>query len=107
MADIFMTRARLIISQIPAGKVSTYGRIALLAGNSSGARQVARILHSSSEKYALPWHRVVNRLGRISLPAGAGYELQKMLLEEEGILFDSSSQIDFSRYLWVPEAIFL
>jgi methylated-DNA-protein-cysteine methyltransferase-like protein len=106
MANVFMARARHIICQIPAGKVSTYGRIALLAGNRKGARQVARILHSSSEKYDLPWHRVVNRHGRISLPAGAGHELQRMLLEEEGIVFDTSNQIDFSRYLWIPQAPF-
>ncbi len=106
MANVFMARTRHIISQIPAGKVSTYGRIALLAGNSSGARQVARILHSSSEKYDLPWHRVVNRFGRISLPVGSRFELQRKLLEEEGVRFDTSNQIDFSKYLWIPKDLF-
>ncbi|WP_136805805.1 MGMT family protein [Desulfosediminicola flagellatus] len=102
MADIFMSRAREIISNIPEGKVSTYGIIARHAGNKSGARQVARILHSSSDKYDLPWHRVVNRLGKISLPQGNGYELQRELLEEEGVSFDEYNKIDFATFLWIP-----
>lgn len=103
MADIFMTRAREIISNIPEGKVSTYGIIASHAGNRSGARQVARVLHSSSDKYDLPWHRVVNRLGKISLPPGNGYEVQRELLLEEGISFDEHSRIDLSTFLWIPD----
>ena len=55
-----------IISRIPRGRVTTYGLIAVAAGNHCGARQVARILHSSSDKYKLPWHRVVNVKGEIS-----------------------------------------
>ena len=56
-----------IIKSIPEGKVTSYGRIAGMAGALSGARQVARILHSMSEKHGLPWHRVVGADGGISL----------------------------------------
>lgn len=100
MAEVFTVRTRDIISRIPEGRVMTYGLIARRAGNSSGARQVARILHSSSARYDLPWHRVINREGRISLPRGNGYELQMELLTQEGIKFDDKGRIDLETYLW-------
>ncbi|WP_163338098.1 MGMT family protein [Desulfopila sp. IMCC35008] len=100
MTEIFTTRVRDIISSIPPGRVMTYGLVASRAGNRSGARQVARILHSSSEKYDLPWHRVMNRDGKISLPRGGGYEQQKELLEQEGIVFGGNGCIDLEEYLW-------
>lgn len=102
MATIFTQRVIDLISRIPEGKVVTYGILASYAGNRSGARQVARILHSSSEKYDLPWHRVINREGKISLPPGRGFERQKALLEEEGVVF-INGRVDLERYLWHPE----
>jgi len=92
-----------VIQAIPVGCVLSYGRVAALAGNPRGARQVARILHSMSRKHDLPWHRVVNAAGRISLPQGRGYELQKALLESEGVHFSPSHTIDLSVYLWGAE----
>lgn len=74
-----------LIRSIPRGRVAAYGQVAALAGAPNGARQVARLLHSSSEKHGLPWHRVLNAQGRISLPPGGGFELQKKLLEAEGV----------------------
>lgn len=62
----FTERVIRIIQPIPSGHVMTYGQIARLAGNSWGARQVARILHSMSCKYRLPWHRVINSRGEIA-----------------------------------------
>ncbi len=91
-----------IIKSIPRGKVCTYGQIAACAGNHRAARQVAWILHSSSEKDRLPWHRVINRKGRISLKDLNGYELQKFLLEKEGVRFDTRDTIDLAQYLWQP-----
>jgi methylated-DNA-protein-cysteine methyltransferase-like protein len=82
--------------------VTTYGIIAAGAGNGSGARQVARILHSSSKTHGLPWHRVVNRAGKISLPPGRGYELQRDLLLAEGVTFMAGNVIDFQHFLWLP-----
>ena len=89
-----------IIQNIPRGKVTTYGQIAALAGNPRGARQVSRILHSSSEKEGLPWHRVINSKGGISLERDRGYELQKTLLEQEGVEFNAKDFIDLKKYRW-------
>ncbi len=91
-----------IIKRIPKGKVATYGQIAALASHPRAVRQVVRILHSCSKKERLPWHRVVNRQGRISLRPGLGYEIQKALLKEEGVAFGGNDTIDLERYLWSP-----
>lgn len=103
MTDIFTTRTREIICQIPSGMVATYGLIASYAGNRSGARQVARILYSSSDKYDLPWHRVVNRNGQISPRSSMGHIWQRQLLEEEGVVFSENGRINLAVYLWQPE----
>lgn len=100
MTEIFTQRVRALIAAIPPGKVLSYGIIASRAGNRNGARQVARILHSSSQKFALPWHRVINKSGRISLPQNKGYALQKQLLQAEGVQFDERDRIDLEQYLW-------
>jgi methylated-DNA-protein-cysteine methyltransferase-like protein len=89
-----------LIKSVPRGKVATYGQIARLAGHRRGARLVSYILHSSSAKYDLPWHRVVNRSGKISLKPGYGYELQRQMLEKEGIVFQSGDTIDLNKYGW-------
>jgi methylated-DNA-protein-cysteine methyltransferase-like protein len=102
MTDIFTTRARDIIRQIPPGKVTTYGIIAGFAGNSSGARQVARILYARSEKYELLWHREVNRNGQISPRPSMGYLWQRQLLEEDGVVFGENGRIVFSIFLRRP-----
>lgn len=103
MQSPFTVKVIEIIGAIPSGRVSTYGIIASHAGSPKGARQVVRILHSSSRKYSLPWHRVVNRSGGISLQ-GIGHERQKALLREEGVKFDADGTIDLSRFLWWPKA---
>ncbi len=99
----FTTAVIDIIRSIPAGKIATYGGIASMAGNPRAARQVARILHSCSEKEGLPWWRVVNREGRIALKEEWAYSEQAELLEGEGIEFSAADRIDMSRYEWRPE----
>ena len=86
-----------IIRSIPEGQVLSYGEVARRAGLVNGARRVSYILHSSSEKHDLPWHRVVNSRGRISLTDEA-YDLQKRLLADEGVEFDRTGRIDLTRY---------
>ncbi|MBU0984149.1 MAG: MGMT family protein [candidate division Zixibacteria bacterium] len=98
----FTEKALAVIQSIPEGKVMTYGSVAAAAGSPRGARQVVRVLHSLSDKEGLPWHRVVNREGRISLERGRGYELQKALLEDEGVVFGLTERIDLDTYLWQP-----
>ncbi|MCP3888703.1 MAG: MGMT family protein [Desulfobulbaceae bacterium] len=100
--DPFSLRAIEIIGRIPVGLVSTYGDIAACAGSPRGARQIARILHSSSKKYSLPWHRVVNREGRISDRNSMSHLDQRVMLEDEGIVFNENGLIDLDRYLWIP-----
>jgi methylated-DNA-protein-cysteine methyltransferase related protein len=97
--ETFYLRAIKVIKKIPYGKVATYGQIALLAGNPRAARQISWILRSSSEKYSLPWHRIINRDGKISLRKSEGYELQETLLIKEGIIFENEV-IDFAKFLW-------
>ena len=100
--DTYFQKIKDIIKSIPEGKVATYGQIAAYAGNPRGTRQVVWVLHSFSQKDNLPWHRVINKKGRISLKPGQGYEDQKALLEKEGVLFDRTDTIDFDQYLWRP-----
>lgn len=88
-----------VILGIPVGKVATYGQIAALAGNPRGARQVVRVLHSSSRKEGLPWHRVINSKGMISL-SGEGYDVQRSLLEGEGVVFDKNGKVSLKVFQW-------
>jgi methylated-DNA-protein-cysteine methyltransferase-like protein len=91
-----------LIKRIPKGKVATYGQIAALAGNPRAARAVVWLLHSSSVKEKLPWHRVINSRGTISLKPGYGYEEQRALLEGEGIDFGLYGRTDLNKYQWQP-----
>jgi len=102
----FFRRVVIAIKKIPRGKVATYGQIAALAGNPRAARQVAWVLHAASDKEQLPWQRVINSQGGISLPRQRGYELQRALLVKEGIKFDSDDRIDLARFQWRPKAKF-
>ena len=99
MISHFSKQVIEIIKKIPAGKVATYGQIANLAGNNKAARQISRILHSSSDKYDLPWHRVINSQGKISMRSGDGLEMQKAMLESEGIRV-IKDRIDLVKYKW-------
>ncbi|MDY0394373.1 MGMT family protein [Virgibacillus halophilus] len=96
----FTERTIYIIQNIPAGKVMTYGQIAALAGSPRAARQVVRILHTMSDKYGLPWHRVVNKQGRIVLRDDEMAWLQRELLENEEIEVSFQGELDLSRYRW-------
>jgi methylated-DNA-protein-cysteine methyltransferase related protein len=96
----FTEKVIAVITSIPYGRVATYGNIAAAAGNPRGARQVARILHSCSSSYQLPWHRVVSSNGQISLPEGAGREEQASMLSGEGVEIPRSLRIDLGKYRW-------
>lgn len=100
--DVYTKRVIQMIQSIPPGRVMTYGGIAKAAGNPKGARQVSWLLHSMSQKYHLPWHRVINAQGRISL---TGSEQQEML-EVEGVIFDENDRVDLHKYQWVPPGNF-
>lgn len=87
-----------ILKEIPFGYVVTYGQVARMAGSPRAARQVVRILHSMSKKYKLPWHRVVNAKGEIVVPDDDSRELQRMLLENEGVRFTKEGRVDLKQF---------
>jgi len=93
-------RIKKTLKSIPHGRVSSYGAVASAAGLPNGARQVVRILHSSAEAEGLPWHRVLRKDGSIALPVSGGFELQKALLEAEGVVVDSSGKVELERFSW-------
>jgi methylated-DNA-protein-cysteine methyltransferase-like protein len=91
---------RRIVEQIlavPRGKVSSYGGIAAKAGLPNGARQTVRVLHSMSEKYNLPWHRIIRSNGSIALE-GEGRDLQIGLLKAEGIEVSAQGKVDLRKF---------
>jgi len=92
---------RKIIEQIlavPRGRVSSYRDIAVKAGLPNGARQTVRVLHSMSEKYGLPWYRIIRSNGSIALEEGAGRELQITLLRDEGVEVSAEGRVDMGRF---------
>jgi methylated-DNA-protein-cysteine methyltransferase-like protein len=97
-----MTESTLRIIQtikaIPKGKVSSYRDVALVAGLPNGARQVVRVLHSLSEKFDLPWYRVIRSNGSIALKEGEGKELQIQLLRAEGVEVTPDGLVDMGRF---------
>ncbi len=98
----FTERTIQVIQSIPSGKVMTYGQIASLAGNPRGARQVVRILHSMSQNYNLPWHRVINAKGEVAIKDAEGAFTQKDRLLSEGIILTDSQKVDLSVYRYHP-----
>lgn len=100
----FTRKVKEAVRSIPRGRVASYGQIAALAGRYRAARGVAWVLHSSSEAAGLPWHRVINARGGISLKPGRGFEVQKKKLEAEGVAVSRRGQIDLERYRWEPRA---
>lgn len=99
----FTQQAVMIIKNVPEGKVMTYGQIARLAGNPRAARQVVRILHSMSKKYRLPWHRVINTKGQISIKEDSSYQDQVLSLQSEGVKVIETGIVSLGEYLWHPE----
>ncbi|CAH1190478.1 MULTISPECIES: MGMT family protein [Paenibacillus] len=103
----FTKQVVAMIAAIPEGKVMTYGQIAALAGSPRAARQVVRILHSMSRKERLPWHRVVNAKGAISIPDEHSRMMQETELISEGIEFQLDGTIDLQRFGHDPGPDFL
>jgi methylated-DNA-protein-cysteine methyltransferase-like protein len=88
------------VKQIPPGRVATYGQIAAIAGYHRQARMVGYALHSIPEGWDIPWHRVINSQGKISLSNSGWGKLQRILLEQEGIEFSSKGNISLVKYRW-------
>jgi len=90
-----------VVRMIPNGSVATYGQIARLAGRPNGARQVGYALAALPDEHDVPWHRVINAQGKVSLRATPGYEdVQQLLLEDEGVEFGINRVVDLGQYQW-------
>jgi methylated-DNA-protein-cysteine methyltransferase-like protein len=110
--NTFKNKVWEVVRLIPPGSVATYGQVAALIPTPSGidgrdylsfgARWVGGAMAACPAD--VPWQRVINSQGKISLPQDAGGEHQRKLLEEEGIVFDERGRIDLMRYRWAgPE----
>ncbi len=101
MPDSVRARIYEAVRRIPVGKVATYGQVATLAGARGHARQVGYALHDLPDGAEVPWHRVINARGEISVRSSPGADVdQKSLLEAEGVEFDALGKIDLSRFRW-------
>ena len=108
----FRSQVWEIVRQIPPGKVATYGQIAALIPpplglspqgyRAQGARWVGSAMASCPE--GVPWQRVVNAQGKISI-LGGGEAVQRQLLEAEGVVFDERGRIDLKRFAWSEKDI--
>ena len=97
----FIARVYELVSQIPRGRVASYGLLAFMAGRPNGARLVGRAMSHAPEDLALPCHRVVNRSGRLTPgEVFGGPGVQRSLLEREGVTFLPSGCIDMKKHLW-------
>ncbi|HDD24142.1 MAG TPA: MGMT family protein [Chloroflexi bacterium] len=97
----FFEQVYQLVRQIPTGRVASYGTIARMLGRPGAARIVGWALHSIPEQSDVPWHRVLNRRGQIAFnPQSNTANLQRALLEAEGIEFDAHGCVDWERFAW-------
>ena len=97
----FFDEVYKVVERVPKGKVTTYGDVARLTGHPRAARQVGWALHVNPRPGEVPCHRVVFRGGRVTEGfAFGGPEVQRALLENEGIVFDEAGFIDMKKYRW-------
>lgn len=99
------TYARIyeVVRRIPRGRVATYGQVADLAGLPGHARQVGYALHALPRGTTVPWHRVLNARGALSLRPSSGGEItQRLRLEREGVRFDAAGRVALERIRWRP-----
>lgn len=93
-----------MVRRIPRGRVATYGQVAQLAGLGRQARLVGYTMSALPRGTRIPWHRVINARGTISARRGdpAGAFGQRLLLEAEGVKFDSRGRVSIERFGWSP-----
>ena len=105
--NLFNQKVYLKVSKIPHGKIATYGQIADLIYAYGCARQVGWALRRLKLPSTIPWHRVINSKGEItmSLSRNGTDWMQKELLINEGIKFNSKMKIDIKKYIWKPKEI--
>ena len=91
-----------VVKGVPRGRVTTYGTVAREAGFPGHARQVGYAMAALSDDHDVPWHRVVNARGEVSRRSGgsAFEEIQRVLLEAEGVRFDERGRIPLREFGW-------
>ena len=95
-------RVYIALAEVPTGRVVTYGQLADLAGLPRAARLIGHILRNLPAETTLPWHRVINAAGKISLgPETESGLRQRALLQEEGVVFNNG-RISLKQYRWQP-----
>ncbi len=96
-------RIHAAVKRIPRGRVATYGQIAELAGFPRQPRLAGYALNALPDSSPVPWHRVINARGEISLRSEPGHEqVQRALLEMEGVRFDENGRTSLGRFQWRP-----
>ncbi len=97
----FFEQVYRLVRQIPAGKVTSYGAIARMLEHPHAARTVGWALHGLPRGTDVPWHRVINSRGRVSTRfPERGVNLQRALLESEGVEFDEDGYVNWDRFGW-------
>jgi methylated-DNA-protein-cysteine methyltransferase-like protein len=94
-----------VVRQIPTGAVATYGQVAELAGLPGRARLVGRIMALLPPGSEIPWYRVLNASGAISLPPGGGLERQRDALRREGVEVSAAGRVSLRRHRWLPGSL--
>ena len=91
-----------VARQVPSGRVTTYGAVAAEAGVPGRARQVGYAMAALPDVHDVPWHRVINARGEVSARTGgsAFEQIQRNLLEAEGVVFDGRGRVDLDRFGW-------
>ncbi|MGL4381600.1 MAG: MGMT family protein [Vibrio sp.] len=97
----FLQQIFVVIHQIPFGQVSTYGAVAKMAGYPGYARQVGKALSQLPADSQLPWYRVINSQGKISL-LGEDFVRQQQYLLAEGVEVSPTGKISLRHYQWQP-----
>ena len=90
-----------VIRRIPKGRVASYGQVARVAGLVNAARQVGYALHALPTGSAVPWHRVLNAQGALSLRNHHALT-QRLLLTREGVRFNARGRVDLAHFGWKP-----
>lgn len=96
-------RIYAVVKRVPRGKVASYGQIARIAGLERHARMVGYALHALSEDdvESVPWHRVINAQGYISIRSNPlAAKIQRKLLEQESVEFSKNDKVDFKKFGW-------
>lgn len=101
--QIYRDKVYTLVREIPAGKVMTYGQIALILGDDYTARTVGYVMHGADSQH-VPWQRVINSqgkcsTGRLTIPLN----LQQELLEAEGVAFSDKGKCDLREFQWFPD----